>query len=614
MTLVAGSEFTVNTSASDAGFEVSVAGHNDGTFLVSWVSLTEPVGEDGDSRHSYDILARSFSSGKAISGDVIVNAEQRDGQFNPQAAARSDGSYVVAYSSGEENHLEGTFAASQVISNSGMRIGEEQFGEYSYYHAFPDVAVLQSGGYVVVSSQEDAGEAQVHTADGRITAIFEFGGIDARHLGVSSTGGEGYLLLWHGYASREQDDEGNPVSVNGLYGKTQTGGGVAGTPFLISTTGDTDIDPTATLLQNGKNVVLWSDGGGIKFAIVEPTTGAVSAMTNVTSNGANQGELAVLGNGDFVVAWTDYNSADGSGTAIAARVFHADGTAASDSFVVNERTSGDQQSPSVAAIGGGGFVIGWEGPDGIEARTFTDTDGSSTSPLFTRAGTIDLSSLQNQAVAGSVAANSFYVDTASASGHDRIYNFGSADVLLTTAALYDGNRDGIVSFGKNGILDLDGPGGTSDSIVFSGGTKSLRSLGESGGLHVYASGDTRPAHAIEGTLGSETLHGDVAGSRAETFFYDTALGVALGTDRIDSFGTNDILVTTAPISDANGDGVINFGRGNVLDIIGTHISMHSTNGSTIGSLEFDGQVEHGGSTYYVYSTLGSAAGVANLHL
>ena len=129
MPISAGAEFTVNNITADAGFAVSVAGHDDGSFLVSWVALTEPIGEDGDSRNSYHILGRTYAGAHATSNDFLVNTEQRDGQFNPQAAARADGSYVVAYSSGEENHLEGTFAASQILSIGGTRVGQEQFGD-----------------------------------------------------------------------------------------------------------------------------------------------------------------------------------------------------------------------------------------------------------------------------------------------------------------------------------------------------------------------------------------------------------------------------------------------------------------------------------------------------
>lgn len=346
---------------------------------------------------------------------------------------------------------------------------------------------------------------------------------------------------------------------------------------------------------------------------MDASNGEVSSPLSVGSHvGEDHAEVAVLGNGDFVVTWTDANGADGSGTAVEARIFHPDGSAAGDAFVVNTRTAGDQEMPSVAAIGANGFVVGWQGPDGIEARIFYEVTAAATSPLYTRPGTIDLSPSANQAATGAAGANSFYVDVAAMSGQDRIAGFGKADVLLTTAKLYDSNGDGVVKFGKNGVLDLDGPGGASDTIHFGTGT-ALRYLGVSDGLYAYADARVRPNAAIEGTLSNDTLKGDAAGGKAETFFYDTALGASLGHDQIRSFGASDIFVTTTKITDANGDGVIDFGRDQVLDIGETHVSLFGTNGSAITSLEFDGTVQRAGETYYVYSLQGSAANAAGLH-
>lgn len=613
MKIDASAEFRVSANSTDTGFSVSVAGHADGSFLVSWVSLTEPFGEDGDSRNSYDVLARAYRNGNAVSSDFIVNTERRDGQFNPQAAARADGSYVVAYSSGEENHLEGTFAASQILSNSGSRIGQEQFGDYSNYHYNPDVSISTGGQYVVVSVEETSGEAQIHAADGSITNVYDFGFTDLTQVGATSLSSGDYMFLWHGYASEDGLYDSDEPVVSGLYAQRGDNSGTNGDPFLIAVTNSSNVEPTAKALGDGRALVVWSDSGQVQFTIVNPSSQSVTAPTVVgVDGGESQAEIAVLGNGDFVITWTSSHGSDGSGTAIEAQVFHADGSTSGDPFVVNAQTAGDQTAPSIAALGADGFVIGWQGPDGIKARTFHEAGDATTSPLFTRTGTVDLSPSANQSVAGTSSANSFFVDIAATSGQDRITSFGKSDVLLTTAALHDGNGDGLIGFGKNGILDLDGPGGGSDTIRFESGV-ALRAVGVSNGLFVYADARVRPSGAIEGTLASETLKGDLAGAKAETFFFDTALGAGFGNDRINSFGSSDILVTTTKISDANGDGLIKFGGDKILDVGQTHIDMHNTKGATITSLEFDGTVQHNGETYYVYSQVGSSGGTVNLH-
>lgn len=115
--------------------------------------------------------------------------------------------------------------------------------------------------------------------------------------------------------------------------------------------------------------------------------------------------------------------------------------------------------------------------------------------------------------------------------------------------------------------------------------------------------------AITADEGNDTLSGDVGDYITDLFFYDTTAGDALGRDRINRFGVNDIFVTTSAIADRNGDGVINFGSDRRLDLT-------DASGSAVGeiaftglrSLEFDGAVQgQDGVIYYVYSRVGSNA-------
>ena len=107
-------------------------------------------------------------------------------------------------------------------------------------------------------------------------------------------------------------------------------------------------------------------------------------------------------------------------------------------------------------------------------------------------------------------------------------------------------------------------------------------------------------NATEGTLANDVLNGGVG---AQTFFFDTALGLDFGDDRITNFGTDDLIVTTSAINDADGDGLINFGGNRAADLPGG-TTVRINNGA-VRSLEFDGSVTQNGVDYFVYSRVGS---------
>lgn len=67
----------------------------------------------------------------------------------------------------------------------------------------------------------------------------------------------------------------------------------------------------------------------------------------------------------------------------------------------------------------------------------------------------------------------------------------------------------------------------------------------------FAGGNLAPAGSIQGT-GANNLFNGTAG--ADSFFFDTALGIPAGADVIRGFGVGDRIITTSLISDPNGDG------------------------------------------------------------
>lgn len=202
-------------------------------------------------------------------------------------------------------------------------------------------------------------------------------------------------------------------------------------------------------------------------------------------------------------------------------------------------------------------------------------------------------------------------------GKDTIVGFGKTDILVVDATVFDSNSNGIITFGKNGVLDLDG---SSDTVRFTGGPKTLRLIGtDEDGHSVYADGSVRPKSVKEGTLADDMLNGGAGDKKKDVFLFDTNLDVNWGHDTIKNFGAKDFLVTTSRLYDADNDGRIVLSATGVLGLNGNSyfdaahggnvgsanpfgdVTLTGVTGAAIQSLAFDGAINRGGVMYYVYS-------------
>ena len=158
-----------------------------------------------------------------------------------------------------------------------------------------------------------------------------------------------------------------------------------------------------------------------------------------------------------------------------------------------------------------------------------------------------------------------------------------------------------------------------DTVKLDGlnGSKGLRYLGSDGALFYYGDAAVRPVASqgekvFESKLGNEVLKGSSSTSIKDIFFYDTANAApSTGRDTV-TFTGKDLIVTTTALSDNNNDGIITVGNDHLLMLSGKGGEIAFT-GST-NRLEFDGVVHNGDVDYFVYSTVGSSVGVADLHV
>ncbi|PXA88572.1 hypothetical protein DMC47_29925 [Nostoc sp. 3335mG] len=92
----------------------------------------------------------------------------------------------------------------------------------------------------------------------------------------------------------------------------------------------------------------------------------------------------------------------------------------------------------------------------------------------------------NDILTGGAGDDIFFFDNKGTSGVDRITDFSVGDKLMLTAALRDNNRDGIITFGSNGVLNLDASS-RGDRIVMDGVDPGmgLKFAGMENGYYVY---------------------------------------------------------------------------------------------------------------------------------
>lgn len=138
-------------------------------------------------------------------------------------------------------------------------------------------------------------------------------------------------------------------------------------PLRVSQADDgrLELNARVAMMKDGGAVVAWEAGvradRDIYLRFIAPNGSFLTTDIRVnTYTSGIQGDpvLAVLGNGDVVVAWVSREQ-DGSGTGIFGQHFTAQGTKSGAEFRVNVETKRNQSSPALAALADGGFMTAW---------------------------------------------------------------------------------------------------------------------------------------------------------------------------------------------------------------------------------------------------------------
>ncbi|HIL24339.1 MAG TPA: hypothetical protein EYG19_02930 [Verrucomicrobia bacterium] len=129
--------------------------------------------------------------------------------------------------------------------------------------------------------------------------------------------------------------------------------------------GSNEMNPRAAMRSDGGGAVVWEGGPRgssdvyVRFIDARGNFTSASIMANsYASSIQRDASVAALENGGVVVVWESVGQ-DGSGEGIYGQRFNAQGIRVGSEFLVNQTTAANQSDPSVTALNGGKFVVGW---------------------------------------------------------------------------------------------------------------------------------------------------------------------------------------------------------------------------------------------------------------
>jgi hypothetical protein len=356
------SQTQVNTSdapvapgGSNGQFDPQIAHLQDGGYVVVWVDQSGTFNANG----SAVVGQRYNSAGNKVGGEVYISQSVSENQFSPAVAALPNGNIAVAFvdrfdpAPTDSNIVVRIFdSALNYIRTDVIDAGANQTVE-------PSITVFANGNYVVsytlsnTASDSDIVARVVNSATGVVGGQFDIDNqTDNRHVPQLATLSNGNFV-----AVYQDEVSGSTTNTDIMYriftpaGAPVTFAGVVpGGAFT-----GLEIDPDVAALGDGNFVVVWTDPDStvtdIRATILSSTTGgAVGIVTDnilvntTTTNAQHHASVMALPDGGFLVSWYD-----GSTQYARAQRFDPVGNKLGAEFVVKS-AAGQLSSPEAALL------------------------------------------------------------------------------------------------------------------------------------------------------------------------------------------------------------------------------------------------------------------------
>lgn len=179
---------------------------------------------------------------------------------------------------------------------------------------------------------------------------------------VSLLNGGGAAFVWQGGKQGFQKIYARFISAQNTW--------LTGEALVNSFTNNFQSGPAIATLTSGNVVVVWDsynqaaaasyrDVYSIQFTSAGQKVGGVESLVNqATSFNQRTPSIAALSDGRYIVAWVSEQQRFENSVDIYARIYAVNGTPAGSEFLVNTSTN-ICANPSIAASAGGGFMVAW---------------------------------------------------------------------------------------------------------------------------------------------------------------------------------------------------------------------------------------------------------------
>jgi hypothetical protein len=187
---------------------------------------------------------------------------------------------------------------------------------------------------------------------------------------VGSDAGGGFVVAWVSYGSAGTDSDGYSIQARHFDSR-----GIPLAPeFQVNSyTSSFQNFPEVAVAGQGSFVVVWTSDGssgsdgsltsvhGQRYDSNGTPLGSEFQVNTYTTSYQFDPSLALDGAGRFVVAWSSFgsNGSDESGSSIQGQRYSVNGSPIGGEFQVNTYVTGGQDQPAVAADSQGNFIVVW---------------------------------------------------------------------------------------------------------------------------------------------------------------------------------------------------------------------------------------------------------------